>query len=212
MTMLIPLKPLVDQYKMKITGVIHVGAHWGQEFEAYQQNGVSQIIFIEPAEAAFKRLTAMYGHLDNVHLIHCACAEEDGSGLLYVEEHNQGQSNSLLKPRRHLQHYPQIVFDQTELVPVRTLDSITFHKELYNFLMMDTQGAELLVLKGAKETLPHIDYIYTEVNEQELYEGNAMVSELDQYLPDFKRVETLMTGQGWGDAVYIRRSLLENQL
>ncbi len=208
--MLIPLTPLVEKYHMKITGVIHVGAHWGQEFEAYRQNGITDIIFIEPCEKAYKRLQASFSKTDGVILFQCACGEQDGHVEMFVEQHNQGQSNSILKPRKHLEYYPQIQFNETERVPVRKLDNLFFARNKYNMLMMDTQGAELLVLKGATTTLRSIDYIYTEVNDQELYAGNALVTELDDFLPEFKRVESLWTGQGWGDAVYIRNTVLNS--
>lgn len=207
--MLIPLPPLIERFNMKIKGIIHVGAHWGQEYEAYRQSGVSDIVFIEPCEVAFKRLKGTFGATESVLLIQCACGEADGTAEMYVETANQGQSNSLLKPDQHLKHYPQIQFPDRELVPVRRLDNILRHPDKYNFLMMDTQGAELLVLKGATATLPFIDYIYTEVNDQELYAGNALVTELDDYLPDFRRVATNWVGNaGWGDAVYVRTALL----
>lgn len=208
--MLIPLLPVKEKFKMDIRGVVHVGAHWGQEYEAYKQCGASDIIFIEPCEKAFRRLESLFGKMEDVKLMQCACGSADANAEMFVEENNQGQSNSLLQPVRHLTYYPQIQFPLREMVPVRKLDNLVFHRANYNFLMMDTQGSELMVLRGAVNTLPFIDYIYTEVNDQELYAGNALITELDAFLPDFKRVETFMVdNKGWGDAVYIRSSLLE---
>ena len=46
---------------------------------------------------------------------------------------------------------------------------------------MDVQGYELEVLKGATETLKHVDYVYCEVNRDEVYEGNAYVEEIDEF-------------------------------
>lgn len=128
---------------------------------------------------------------------------------MFVETANQGQSNSLLKPANHLKQYPDIKFGGTELVQVRPLDALPLPEGL-NFLNMDVQGSECQVLTGGKKTLDGIDYVYTEVNEDNanLYEGACGLSELDAILHEFKRVETGMTGQGWGDALYIRRTLL----
>jgi hypothetical protein len=71
---------------------------------------------------------------------------------------------------------------------------------------MDVQGFELEVLKGGTKTLEHVDYVYCEVNRDEVYENNALVEELDEFLGEYgmKRVETDWAGEIWGDALYIR--------
>jgi hypothetical protein len=70
---------------------------------------------------------------------------------------------------------------------------------------MDVQGFELEVLKGATETLKGIDYVYCEINRDEVYEGCAKIWELDAFLKDFTRVETSWAGGSWGDAIYIKK-------
>jgi len=64
----------------------------------------------------------------------------------------------------------------------------------------------LEVLKGGTKTLEHVDYVYCEVNRDEVYENNALVEELDEFLAGYgmKRVETDWAGEIWGDALYIR--------
>jgi hypothetical protein len=68
---------------------------------------------------------------------------------------------------------------------------------------MDVQGYELNVLKGAVETLKDIDYIWTEVNYEELYNTCALMEDLDAFLEPlgFKRMFNSDYG-GWGDAYY----------
>ena len=72
---------------------------------------------------------------------------------------------------------------------------------------MDVQGYELEVLKGGLETLHQVDYVYCEVNRDEVYENNAYVEEIDKFLSDYNmtRVETDWAGDIWGDALYIRQ-------
>lgn len=75
---------------------------------------------------------------------------------------------------------------------------------------MDVQGYELEVLKGGSSTLQYIDYLYCEVNRNEVYEGNAYIQELDDYLFSYnmKRVETSWWDDGdWGDALYIKEKV-----
>lgn len=204
--MLIDFAKSVKTLGMKVRGVIHVGAHWGQEYDVYMDCGANYCIFIEPCKEALRVLKQRLSNYDNVIIYNCACSDHEGTETMNVSKANQGMSNSLLKPALHLEYYPDIPFVEGELVPVRTLDSLPIIRERYNVLAMDVQGAELLVLKGATETLKSIDYIYTEVNREELYERCARVEQLDGFLYEFTRVESMwVTGKGWGDAIYIRK-------
>jgi hypothetical protein len=131
---------------------------------------------------------------------------------MFVEAQNKGMSSSLLRPALHVTQYPWIVFDNFEFVNVDTLDHVVQQNNLsksINMINMDVQGFELNVLYGAIKTLEQIDYIYTEVNRAELYEGGARVEGLDSFLSGFDRVETEWVGETWGDALYIRKNKKE---
>ena len=202
--MLLKLEKLIAKYGMKITGVIQAGAHEGQEVHTFVENGIKSGILFEPCIESFKvleKVAPLYFSIENIGL-----SSFDGYATMNKESQNKGQSNSFLKPKIHLQYYPDIVFTETEDIGVLRLDF--FQIDTCNFLMMDVQGYELNVLKGATETLKHIDYIYTEVNREELYENCAMVEDLDNYLTDFRRVETKWKRKGFGDALYIAKRLL----
>ena len=55
--MLLSFRGLVDKYKMNIKGIIHIGAHIGQEIPDYIDMGVQNIILFEPLEENFKILS-----------------------------------------------------------------------------------------------------------------------------------------------------------
>ena len=59
----------------------------------------------------------------------------------------------------------------------------------YNFLNLDIQWAELMALKGFGNFINDFDYIYTEVNIDELYEKCVLLGELDEYLKKSDLVE-----------------------
>lgn len=203
--MLIDLKKAVRKYGMQIRGIVHCGAHQGQEYMTYKVLGIRNIVFIEPCANAFNALVASFEECEDVKLFNCACGAEEGQATMYTETANTGMSNSLLKPAKHLEQYPSIQFTGTEDVEVKTLDSLDFDKRKYNMLVMDVQGFELEVLRGSLGTLGEIDYIYCEVNRDEVYEKCAKVWELDTWLHDFgfTRVETSWAGN-WGDSIYIK--------
>ena len=208
--MLLNIHELFAKYKMQVHGVIEVGAHWGQEFDAYSLLGVEKFIFIEPCLPAYQVLLNKFSNNPNVKLFNCACGDMRSTSGMYTGPTNQGMSNSLLKPKVHLTQHPDVIFNTTEIVNVEKLDDLEFDRIYYNLLNMDCQGFEDRVLIGAKKTLKNINYIYTEVNRLEMYENNAMVEGLDAMLPEFTRVETGWASDyhGWGDALFIRKTLL----
>jgi len=203
--MLISLDSIVKKYDMKIHGVFHIGAHYGQESEFYDAQNISDIIYFEPQKHVFDilREKVKSGKFFNI-----ALGNEKQKMKMFTEQANQGMSSSLLKPGIHVTQYPHIVFNGYEDVDVDTLDNVVKENNLsstINMIVMDVQGFELNVLKGGIETLKQIDYVYTEVNRAEVYENCTKVEQLDEFLSGFTRVETDWVGSTWGDAVYIRK-------
>jgi FkbM family methyltransferase len=138
-------------------------------------------------------------------LVNAAVGNDNKKITIHIDKANDGQSSSILKSALHSVQFPWITFDEDVEVDMIKLDD--FPKEnLYNFLHIDVQGYELEVLKGSKETLKNIDYIFTEVNRDEVYENCAKIDEMDSFLSQygFKRVESDWRGGTWGDAFYIK--------
>lgn len=207
--MLLDFHQLVRKYDMKIKGVIQVGCHRGEEDELYNSIGVKKKIYIEPTANNFRILQSKFDD-ENIILVNVACGEKEESAVAYVDTTNQGMSSSLLAPKDHLVQHRDVIFNDAELWKVVPLDNIPFERCDYNLLNMDCQGYDDRVLKGATKTLEHIDYIFTEINRSEMYESCCMIDDLDNILYDFKRVETgwASPSHGWGDSLYIRKSLL----
>jgi FkbM family methyltransferase len=206
--MLLNLTTLVKKYSLKINGVIHVGAHWGEECDEYSQLGIKNIALIEPCAKAFNILKQKFSGHHHIKLFNYACTTTAGTAVMFTETANKGQSNSLLEPVNHLKYYPEIKFNSTEIVKTVRLDALGLHSK-YNMLNIDVQGAEAGVLLGASGILAQIDYVYTEVNQDgaNLYKNAVGVTELDNILREFDRVETNWVNAGWGDALYIRKPI-----
>jgi FkbM family methyltransferase len=126
--------------------------------------------------------------------------------LRYEEEYdfkvtNNGESSSILELGTHKEKHPHIFVTETKKLKSKTLNSIISENNLdmsnFNFLNLDIQGAELLAIKGLGEQIDKIDYIYTEVNVDYLYENCALMSEIDEYLNSFgfSRVDTKILDQ-----------------
>jgi len=204
--MLLSFTGLRKKYNMDVKGIIHIGGHYGEEIDEYVRNGIQEIVIFEPLSDSFDILCENIQELNaNIIAHQVALGPEETTATMYVSD-NEKQSSSLLKPKVHITHHPHVKFPETEDVEVKVLDDFDYTK--YNFINMDVQGYELEVLKGATETLKHVDYVYCEVNRDEVYEGNAYVEELDEFLSAYgmERVETSWEGQIWGDALYIKKA------
>jgi FkbM family methyltransferase len=204
--MLFNFKTLQQNYNLHVKNIIHVGGHIGNEVIEYKKLWPASVVQIfEPHPETYKKLLLTAKPYVDVICRNTALGSQKTQMTMYVEHNNNGQSNSLLKPKLHINQYPHIVFNNTIEVEVNTLDSFNFN-ETYNFLNIDVQGFELEVLKGSKNTLFNVDYIICEVNNAELYENCCKVDDIDSFLKayNFLRVETVWTGTTWGDALYIK--------
>lgn len=208
--MLLNFNSLIKQYNITINGVIHVGGHIGDELYEYKNNNVDNIIIFEPQPHCFEKLSMKAKEIElPAKLINKALGNK--TGRVDMTSDPTGLCGSILKPKLHLELSPDVFFSETLNVEISRLDDEIPENHTYNFLNMDTQGYELEVLKGGVKTLEKIDYIYTEVNQAEVYENNAMIHELDDFLEncDIERIATGWHGsQTWGDAFYIRRGLI----
>lgn len=204
--MIISLNKIIKKFNLNIRGVIHIGAHYGQEYPQYVAQGIKNIIFFEPILSNYKKLLERLPQNDNVRTFNLALGNEVGAREMYVETANKGQSCSLLEPGTHIKQYPHIRFDKREAVQIDKLDNIFFDRHLFNMINIDVQGYELEVFKGATKTLEIIDIIYSEVNRDDVYKGCVRVEELDLFLSKwhFKRVLTDWAGITWGDAIYLK--------
>lgn len=204
--MILDLKALVTTYNLSLKGVIHVGAHYGQEYNTYKELNINKMMFFEPTPETFAILKDNIKQDPDVTLYNIALGNKKSKELMFVEKNNSGQSNSLLEPNIHTLQYPHIVFKEKIEIEVDLLDNISFNREEYNFMNLDVQGYELEVLKGSSQTLQSVDYIMTEINRAYVYKDCALEQDLDAFLSvyNFKRVETDWMGGTWGDAFYIK--------
>ncbi len=202
-------------------GVIHIGAHEGQELKTYVAMGFKTILMIEADPDTFNALqqTVMRSGIDpsqvRGHTVNVAIADHDGHATFYRT--NNSQSNSLLRLKDHKQVYPQIYETEHVRVPCRRLDTLLRELNIdpanFNYLHMDIQGGEMRALLGATNALNYIEAITAEVNLKELYEGCTLLPEFEEWLDGggrrYQRQDQVVGGDGWGDAFYVRRPFVQ---
>jgi hypothetical protein len=204
--MLIPLGQLVHKYNILFKGVLHVGAHECEELGDYEKYiHRDKVLWIEalPDKVILDK-QRFPGLLIEEAVVSDSC------DTVTFHRSNNGQSSSILELGLHKQFHPQVWYNDSFVAETKMLRDILpkYSSIPFNFINLDIQGAELKALRGMEEYLHTIDYIYSEVNSDYVYEGCALIGEIDEYLSRFglKRVETQWCGEyRWGDAFYIRR-------
>jgi FkbM family methyltransferase len=200
------IQNILTSKKINIKGCFHVGAHDCEELPIYNNFGIKTEDIIWVDALSFKVEQSIARGIPNVY--HAVITDKDDEDVVFNVANNI-QSSSILEFGTHAIEHPQVVFvDKIHLKSI-TIDTFFKRNNLdaskYDFWNFDIQGAELLALKGATETIKHAKVLYLEVNSKELYKDCALINEIDEYLAPlgFKRVLTNMTIHKWGDALYI---------
>ena len=175
-------------YLKEVTGVIHVGANSGQERELYEKYKL-KVLWVEPLPDIFEQLCKNISSFPNQTAVNYLITDKDNVEYLFHVANNDGHSSSILELAKHYEIWPDV-----HCVSKITLRSVTLDHLLKNFgnevpsydaLVMDTQGSELLVLKGAAKSLGQFKFVRTEAADFEVYAHCARVEELTSYLTQF---------------------------
>ena len=117
-------------------------------------------------------------------------------------------SSSLLPPTGHLEHVKHVAFESTITVPTKRLDGEITAGNLPSpdFLHIDVQGAELMVLNGLGAYLKQVRAVWLEVENVELYADQPLAEDISTYLTQagFQLIWDT-TGKTSGDQLWCRR-------
>jgi len=200
---------ILESANIKLKGSLHVGAHECEEIGIYNQMGILQndIIWIDAMHN--KVIDAKIRGIPNVY--QAVVSDQDDQEVKFNVSNN-GQSSSILEFQTHAYRHPEVKYVSSSIEKTTTIDTFFSKNNLdaskYNFWNFDIQGAELLALKGASNSIQYAEAIYLEVNEEYLYKGCALIGEIDEFLrtKGFKRVQTIITQWKWGDALYLKQA------
>lgn len=171
--------------KLAFDGVIDVGANRGQFALACRicqpQIPVAAFEPIPQEAAVFRSIHDEQG----VVLTEMALGREVGQATLHLS--NSADSSSLLPiGDRQTEIFPSTRQVGVIDVAVNTLDNYAalWQGRTKQLLKIDVQGYELEVLAGARRTLTSCRYVYCECSEVELYSGQALRSDVSQFLAE----------------------------
>ena len=169
--------------------LLEIGANDGQHTTGFvREFGETVTIHaFEPEPRAVQRFLAK-GFDGSVRLHQIALGASDGVAVFHRSGGAESRqrpdgwfySGSLRRPKKHLEVFPWVTFDDSMQVPVRSLDSwaAEFGVDAVDFIWMDVQGAEADVIRGGERMLGSTRFVYTEYSDEELYEGQATLAQL----------------------------------
>jgi FkbM family methyltransferase len=177
---------LPDRFLKAGRGVIHVGANAGQERSLYAGYGL-KVAWVEPIPDIFRELQSNLTGFPDQTAYNALIAAEDGKKYQFHISDNEGSSSSILESNKQLgDHWDKVSFPHS--IELEALSLPTFIRAngidlaSFDMLVLDTQGAELLILQGAKEILSHFQYIQCEAVNFEVYSGCCLLPEIDAFM------------------------------
>jgi FkbM family methyltransferase len=205
----------------EVKNVLHIGADRGGELPQYKSIGVENVVWVEANPEVYCELieNIKIMNIDDVNsltfnqLISDKDDVETDFHLYYGWDAghlvgNKGMS-SLLKAKNS--SWVSECYKGTIQLKSSTVDTFLKTNKLnydFDLLNIDTQGAEIKVLKGANDALKMVQYINCEVTfHSATYQGNSTFEEVNSLLETYGfkvvGVDRCLEGN-WGDALYIK--------
>jgi FkbM family methyltransferase len=184
----------------KVDMVIDVGANEGQFGLLLRRRGYhGRIASFEPVPEVYARLCQLSAGDASWSVHELALGDYDGSGPLSVAK--ASELSSLLSPTKwNEDREGNVTPVRRETVAVRRLDSL-FHelKAERPFLKVDVQGAEEMVLRGAKDCLSKMVGVQLEVALYQFYEGQLLLQETLRLMDNLGFVPAIIEPIGYYD-------------
>lgn len=207
----------LDQYLRISKGIMHLGAHLGQEAEYYSSLD-KPILWIEAIPNIYARLIENIKNFNNQTALNALLTDKDNilhtfnisnyldgvsSSIFEFGKYSEGEKSLWPKHKLHM-------VDKIDLLSVR-LDTLLEANKIdvsrYNFWIVDLQGAELLALKGAERSLKNCDMLYTEVSLDEVYKDGVLYPELVSFLSSQNFIPAFEPTKIHDDVLFIKRQM-----
>ena len=200
--------------------IFDIGSHNGDSTLRYKSIFPNaKVNCFEPVPSNFDDLQKNTKTISNVSIFQIALSARNEETTFYLSNADNvelgSKSSSLLSPTAEIKSVtPWLKFEHTIKVITKTLETFCAEQNIQHidFVHMDVQGAELLVLQGANKMLNQIDMIWMEVENVELYKGQPLKKDVFQYLSSHG-FELVIDDVNWvaGDQLWIRKDFLHSK-
>lgn len=163
---------------------------------------------------------------DNITLVEEALSNQTGTAKFFVSSGKPenveasvdwdfgNKSSSLLPPDQTLQVHQWLKFEEEIEVKTNTLAGFCLENHLreIDFIHLDVQGAELLVLEGAADFLQKIKVIWLEVEKVSLYKNQPLQDQVETFMKKRHFIKVMDTvDKVAGDQLYVSRFFFPNE-
>lgn len=178
-----PLIDHQDSYFWNVETVVHAGAHFGEERINYLRRNLN-VFWIEAVPETFGKLVENLRFYPKQFALNCTLTDKVGL-TLKLNVANQSACSSILDIVDE-KAIPDVHYINSLEVKSETLDNLIESGQIFlstaNLLLVDTQGAELLTLKGCERNLKQFEYIILEAQDFELYAGQGQTTDIESFL------------------------------
>ena len=174
-------------YKVRINGVIHVGANDGDEVPWYLEHSEGPVLCFEPHPAAFARGVERFKDEPRVRYVNCALGDQSETLLFHVPADGDDEKTSSRKAIPTKGHrWTRTKAGESIAVPVMTFGEWAarsgFRMYPFNFVVVDPQGMSMEVLRGFGTYLNYVDLLSVELSETPIFEGETPAAEVVEWL------------------------------
>lgn len=211
---------LIRQVIKSSKGILHLGAHQGQEAASY--SGYNKpVVWVEAMPDIYKKLAQNIAEYSDQKALCALLGDCNGmQNTFHISNNSAGVSSSIYEFGPYANGdeslWPQLGLTMIDSItlPMLRLDSLLVANSIdcqnYNFWVVDLQGAELLALYGAGELLAKCSAMYIEVSTAEVYNGGVLWPELKEFLLKNGMMPLWEPANIHDDILFVRESKLED--
>jgi len=200
---------------IKASGILHIGGHRGTEAGVYNWFK-KKVLWIEAIPEFFLELNDSVNRFYNQKAICALLGDKNKEKQDFFIANNDAATSSLFDFSKDVKKKNLWSDRNFKMVKKLSLDMITLDYLLedlnisaidYNHWILDVQGAELLVLKGAKKSLINCNSIQVEVSRVEFYEGGVLWNDLLIFLKEYSFFPTSYPQVDHTEILFLKKNI-----
>lgn len=211
---------LLTQAMGSARGVLHLGAHLGQEAAKYAKYKKA-VVWVEALPNIFKTLVQNLRTYPDQKALCALLGDRNGvQQTFHVSNNMEGVSSSMFAfgafgaGDRSLWPELELSMIDSLTLPVLRLDALLeangVDADAHDFWVVDLQGAELIALRGAGAQLKKCRAMYIEVSTVEVYKGGVQWPELKAFLQKNGMVPLWEPDRAHDDVLFVRETDLDS--
>lgn len=186
--------------------ILDVGCYDGKDSKELSDALDCDVHCFEPDPLSQDLFKLNHENNRRLHLYPYALTNVDG--MIDFHQSNHPQSNSIREPKEHVNIFPGVLFDEVIKVKSMRLDTWCQAIPTIDFIWADVNGGEEDFIRGGLNALSHTRYLYIELSNKELYEGQSYYDPhrasnvITTLLSDFRVVFNYNWGKNFGNVLF----------